>query len=97
MSSEYDQWVIESKDDDALFDQPQDELGEAGYPNIDKILENKELTELVFGNYLIQELLEKLIDDEKLDNFKYWFDELTDCALKEGSIILKGSCYSKIS
>ena len=38
MSSEYKQWVSESKDDDVRYDEPQDELGQAGYPDIDLVL-----------------------------------------------------------
>lgn len=97
MRSEYDQWVTESKEDDAQFDEPQDELGVAGYPDIDTILESKELSELVFGNYLVRELFEKLNSNSDSDNFNYWFDEVTDCVIKDDYIILKGSCCSKIS
>ncbi|MEP2446812.1 MAG: hypothetical protein ABJI69_06255 [Balneola sp.] len=95
MSSEYKQWVSESKDDDDRYDEPQDELGLAGYPDIDLVLENKALTKLTFGDYLVRELLEKLIENNKPNQFKFWFDEITDCSINQDLVIFEGVCYSK--
>jgi hypothetical protein len=95
MSSEYKQWVSESKDDDDRYDEPQDELGRAGYPDIDLVLENKALTKLTFGDYLVRELLEKLIENNKPNQFKFWFDEITDCSINQDLVIFEGVCYSK--
>lgn len=95
MRQEYDQWVAESKEDDTLYNEPKDELGEAGYPDIDQVLESSELTKLMFGEYLVRELLEKLTGNNTLENFKYWFDEITDCTIHSDTVIFTGICYSK--
>ncbi len=95
MKKEYNQWRKESKEEDAMYDEPQDELGKAGYPEIGQVLESKELTELVFGDYLVRELLEKITGKSPAHDFKYWFDTVTDCNINKDVITLKGICFSK--
>ncbi len=95
MSSEYIDWVKASKDDDFQCGSPQDELAEANYPPIEKVVENPKLTELVFGSYLIRELFVKLIKTESPLKPYHWLDEITDCKINEAHIQFNGICYKK--
>ncbi len=94
MSEEYQQWVKESKEDDKQMGSPQDELAIAGYPSIENLLANEGLTQLVFGEYLIRELLEKCTWDKKSE-INFWFDSCKKTALNGSEITFHGICYSK--
>ena len=68
LSKEYDQHVLESKEDDEQMGSPQDDLAIAEYPDLEEILKDQHLAHLVIGNYLIRELLEKCTWDGKTRN-----------------------------
>lgn len=90
----YSAWVVESKRDDETCGGPQDELAEAGYPSLSKLIEAPLLLELVVGNYLLKELLGKLTWDGS-SPIEYWLDQVTECRADENLIRLIGICYSK--
>lgn len=94
MSTEYEDWVSESKDDDQMCGGPQDELAEAGYPPIVDLIKIPNLLELTFGYYLIKELLDKILPS-KNSEILFWFDEVTECEVNGTDILFKGVCYSR--
>ena len=95
MDSNYKDWVEESKEDDLQCGSPQDELAEANYPSIEKLAEDSNLSELVFGSYLIRELFEKLIVTKKPKKPYHWLDEVIHCIIDEQSVQFVGICYKK--
>ena len=94
LSDDYKQWAQESKEDDEQCGGPQDELAEAGYPDLSELLKDSALTELVFGNYLNRELFEGFSWDRN-GEIKYWFDQITGCTINKELIHFIGICYSK--
>lgn len=90
----YQSWVSESKQDDDLCGRPQDELSEAGYPPLDRVLQHPRLLELVVGNYLLNESLGKFTWDG-ISTVEYWFDRVTRCHLAGNDVIFSGVCYSR--
>ena len=95
LEDDYKQWVAESKEDDEQCGGPQDELAEAGYPNLSDVLENSELLDLVVGYYLFDNLIEKFSEPGK--NTKYWCDEIIGCLCFPQKVLINGVCYSKRS
>ncbi|NJL59156.1 MAG: hypothetical protein HC887_05425 [Desulfobacteraceae bacterium] len=93
MSSAYEAWVVESKKDDEICGDPQDELSEAGYPTLSDVLKNADLTCLVFGHYIFNEFFCAITPDSNSD-VKYWHDHIKDCSVDGSSIVFKGVCYS---
>ncbi len=89
----YESLVIESKKDDELFDEPQDELARAGYPSLDQVLVSPPLVERVIGGYLFRDLFGSRIWYGRDPN--YWFDEVTSCTASGNTITIAGVCYSK--
>lgn len=92
-SGDYKNWVKESKEDDEQCGGPQDELAEAGYPDLSELLKDPALTELVFGNYLNRELFESFSWDGNAE-IKFWFDQITGCTINKELIHFNGICYS---
>jgi len=96
LDQSYVEWVNFSKEDDALFDAPQDALAAAGYPTLEEVLKVPELAELVVGNYLLHELLSQFVWNGA-GPMKYWLDQITRCEVETGIVKLIGICYSKSS
>ena len=93
MSDEYEKLVTELKADDQVVDD-KDELAAAGYPALSELVTRAELVQLVFGGYLIAELLGKVTWTRK-GGIDYWFDAVTECTIDSGQLTFHGSCYSK--
>jgi hypothetical protein len=93
MAPLYHDWVTESMKDDSICGSPQDELAEAGYPPLEVLLENSQLTELLIGSYLLQELFDEVmpVDPSKI---RYWLDQITSAECDGEAIKLMGVCYS---
>jgi hypothetical protein len=96
ISSAYALWVDESKADDRLRGEPQDELALAGYPSLAQLLKMPSLAELVIGNYLLQESLGIHTGDGNRP-INYWFDQVTKCEVDGNKVRLLGICYSRMS
>lgn len=92
----YSAWVMESKEDDKRCGGPQDELAEAGYPALRQLLEIPSLSELVVGNYLLQDFLGKLTWDGS-SPIEYWLDRVTECRCDDGLVRISGTCCSRLS
>lgn len=87
-------WVAESKEDDLICGGPQDELAEAGYPDLNELIKSPDLMDLVFGSYLQRELFEAFLPPN-IDSIRYWFDDIVGCSYDGRVITLTGICYSK--
>ena len=87
----YREWVYESRRDDEVCGSPQDELAEAGYPELYEVIMNQELLELVVGGYLFEKLVSKFSKPSELT--KYWWDQVLSCSYSKGKVIINGVCY----
>jgi uncharacterized alpha/beta hydrolase family protein len=90
---EYVQWVSESMDDDKQLGSSQDELAEAGYPELRDVLSDKNLLTLVVGNYLFAALMMNYRNPAT--KVAYWFDRVTSCDLDSNVVVIFGDCYSE--
>jgi len=90
----YSTLIEELKADDALLGGPQDELAEAGYPNLEQLVKAPKLLELVVGHYLLQDLLCRLTWDG-VSPIEYWLDEVSECRSDERVVHISGICFSK--
>lgn len=93
LREDYEQWVIESKEDDQQCGAPQDELALAGYPELEKVLNDSELLNLVVGGYLFDNLIEKF--SAPSERIVFWWDEVTSCSYDKENIVINGICYNK--
>lgn len=91
LDDDYKEWVMESKEDDEQCGGPQDELAEAGYPQLDSVLKNSEILELVVGGYLFENLISKYSEPSK--STKYWWDEIISCTCDSQKVFINGICY----
>ena len=91
----YVAWVTESKEDDDQCGAPQDELAEAGYPEIRRLLESPLLLTLVMGNYLLEDLLGGSVWSGS-GPIEYWLDTVSECRLDGDLLLLSGICYSRM-
>lgn len=91
LDSDYKEWVTESKEDDEQCGGPQDELAEAGYPQLDSVLKNNELLELVVGGYLFEDLISKYSEPGR--GTKYWWDAVNSCTCDSQKVFINGICY----
>lgn len=94
MGGEYANWVAESRYDDEICGGPQDELAEAGYPPLEVLLTVPSTVNLVFGGYLMEELLGPFVWDGSC-KIQYWFDCTTVSDVNGSRIEIKGICYSR--
>jgi hypothetical protein len=92
----YTAWVEDSRRDDEICGSPQDELARAGYPSLMEVLRKPELTELVFGHYLLGHWLRPVTWDG-VACIKYWMDSVTSCKMVGDHMELQGVCFSKAS
>jgi hypothetical protein len=92
----YTAWVEDSRSDDEICGSPQDELAHAGYPSLIEVLRVPELTELVFGHYLLDHWLRPVTWDG-VASIKYWMDSVTSCKMVGDHLELQGGCFSKAS
>jgi hypothetical protein len=90
----YAAWVTESRQDDELCGEPQDELAKAGYPDLQQLINEPQLLELVLGHYLLHEFLGKFTWDGS-EPIEYWLDSVTKCNADGEFIYLHGFCYSR--
>lgn len=90
----YTAWIAESRRDDELCGSPQDELARAGYPPLFEVLRSPELTQLVFGHYLLGDWLRPFTWDG-IARIKYWMDSVTSCKVAGDNLELHGVCFSK--
>lgn len=90
----YAAWVEDSRRDDEICGSPQDELANAGYPSLMEVLLAPELTELVFGHYLLDHWLRPITWDG-VACIKYWMDSVTSCKMVGDHLELQGVCFSK--
>jgi len=95
LEENYKQWVSESRDDDAQCGSPQDELAEAGYPELREVLQRPRLLNLVVGRYLFDKLLLK--SSVPTEKTFYWFDKVTECQVQAGHALIRGHCYCQSS
>ena len=89
----YEAWVVDSRKDDEQCGSPQDELAEAGYPSLNKVVETPNLLELVVGHYLFSELFGPQAWDGR-DPIDYWCDQTISCSSDRNTIRVEGICYS---
>ncbi|WP_207064584.1 hypothetical protein, partial [Niveibacterium umoris] len=94
LAAPYDAWVADSKKDDQLCAEPQDELAEAGYPALQQVLAMPNLLELVVGHYLFGELVRPLIWNGH-GPIEYWFDQVTSCRSTGIVVEVAGVCFSR--
>jgi len=90
----YTAWFVESRRDDEACGSPQDELANAGYPPLFEVLRSSELTELVFGHYLLDDWLKPFAWDG-IAQIKYWIDSVTSCKVVGDHLELHGICFSQ--
>ena len=92
LENEYRQLVIDLKEDDDQVGEVQDELGKAGYPVLNEVLQDNEL---LFS--AIYYMFEDLISKFSTAGFStiYWHDEISSCEYRKGDIHIYGVCYSK--
>ncbi|MCX4027953.1 hypothetical protein H0A36_19620 [Endozoicomonas sp. SM1973] len=92
LEDEYHQLISDLKEDDEQVGEIQDELGKAGYPALDKVLQDNEL---LFST--IYYLFENLISNFSSSGAStvYWHDDITSCEYKQGKVYIYGICYSK--
>ncbi|WP_256079484.1 hypothetical protein [Massilia sp. YIM B04103] len=90
----YLRWMAESREDDAQYGEPQDDLAKAGYPGLGELLKNAALSQLVLGYYLLHETLGTLTWDGATP-IRYWLDEVTLCQMEGAFVRLSGVCYSR--
>ena len=93
LREKYAIWVEESIEDDRMCGSPQDELALAGYPELEEVIQQKELLNLVIGGYLFEDLMAAYQTEEVLS--QYWYDQVVSTKLIDQSISIKGICYSK--
>lgn len=89
----YEAWIEESKKDDEICGEPQDDLANAGYPSFSTVLRTPELAELVLGHYLLNSL--GRLAWNGIVPIKYWLDRVTHCEIAGNQIKLHGTCYSR--
>ncbi|VAW71162.1 hypothetical protein MNBD_GAMMA12-1653, partial [hydrothermal vent metagenome] len=95
-TSQYEGWVEESKDDDEITGgpEPDDLIGQAGYPNLVQLLEKKDLVEMLIGWYFIEDIFNKY-NCSNSGNIQYWFDQTEGALVSENSVTIYGECYSE--
>lgn len=93
LDDDYRKWVIDSKEDDVQCGSPQDELGEADYPELKKVLLEQDLLDLVVGGYLFKDLIEKFSTPSS--KTIYWWDDVSSCTYNSKWVLIQGVCYSK--
>lgn len=92
IENEYQQLVIDLKEDDEQVGEVQDELGKAGYPVLNKALHDNELLFSAIY-YLFEDLISKFSTAD--NSTVYWHDEINSCQYRNGYIYISGVCYSK--
>ena len=89
----YGIFVDEMRDDHERFGGA-DELSEAGFPPIQRLVEHPAALASVLGEYLKEELLQRFTWDGSEPGL-YWYHQTTSCRVEDDVIFLTGICYSR--
>lgn len=92
LENEYRQLVIDLKEDDEQAGEVQDELGKAGYPELNEVLKNNRLLFSAIY-YMLEDLIGKF--SSAGNSTVYWHDEISSCEYRKEDIHIYGVCYSK--
>lgn len=92
----YARWVRESQEDD-LVTGSTDELGKAGYPSLEDVVQDPALLRQVLGGFLEEDVFTAILPpvaDPADVAGTYAVDTVDSVRLEDGRILVEGVCYA---